>query len=99
MISFALGELGIKDYDYLYEMTMSEFNIRFFSYIRQQKERQFLFREVAWASLIGSHSNPKKLPKTKERFWSIFEDTEKKDFTEQVNALKKAIENYNNGRN
>ena len=65
-----LGELGLS-LDYLYSMTMAEFNIRLFAFTRMTKNREKLFREVAFASLIGSHQNAKKLPKNRESYWKI----------------------------
>ena len=70
MISFALGELNCS-LQYLYTMTMAEFNIRLFSFNRQAERQDMLFREVSYYSMIGSHLNPKKLPKTKQQFWAL----------------------------
>jgi hypothetical protein len=52
-------------------MTMAEFNIRLFSFKRLERNKEVLFREVAWQSLVGSHLDPKKLPKNKQKFWKI----------------------------
>lgn len=52
-------------------MTWAEFQIRAFAYNRMQDREDLRFREVAWASLIGFHADPKKLPKTKNGFWQI----------------------------
>jgi len=52
-------------------MTWAEFQIRAFAYRRMQERKELLAREGAWASLIGSHYNPKKLPKSKDKFWQI----------------------------
>lgn len=52
-------------------MTWAEFQIRAFAYRRMQEKKELLAREVAWASLIGSHYNPKNLPKSKDKFWRI----------------------------
>lgn len=58
-------------YQYLYTMTMAEFNIRLFSFNRQREYNEMLFREVSYYSMIGSHLNPKKIPKSKQQFWSL----------------------------
>jgi len=52
-------------------MTWAEFQIRVFAYRRMQEREELLTREIAWNALIGSHSDPKRLPKTKNKFWQI----------------------------
>jgi len=52
-------------------MTWAEFQIRAFAYNRTSQHKEELYREVAWSALIGTHLNPKKLPKTKDIFWKI----------------------------
>ena len=49
-------------------MTWSEFLIRQHAYHRIEKNEWYKIREIAYASLIGSHIDPKKLPKSKEKF-------------------------------
>ena len=49
-------------------MTWAEFLIRQHAYHRIQKNEWYKIREIAYASLIGSHIDPKKLPKSKEKF-------------------------------
>tara|TARA_R110000803_G_scaffold63443_1_gene124108 strand:- start:6531 stop:6788 length:258 start_codon:yes stop_codon:yes gene_type:complete len=49
-------------------MTWAEFRIRSYAYQRMQKTEWFKIRELAWASTIGPHLDPKKLPKSKEAF-------------------------------
>jgi len=56
---------------YVNEMTWAEFQIRAYGYKRMQEKEDLRAREIAWNSLIGNHVNPKKLPKTKDKFWSI----------------------------
>lgn len=100
MISFALGELNCS-LQYLYTMTMAEFNIRLFSFNRQAERQDMLFREVSYYSMIGSHLNPKKLPKTKQQFWAL--PSEQTMNKERMNRMKEAIikarEQYNNRNN
>lgn len=52
-------------------MTWAEFCIRLFAYKRIDKNNWFKLRELMWVSLIGSHINPKKLPRSKERFMPL----------------------------
>lgn len=52
-------------------MTWAEFQIRAFAYWRCEERHDLRAREIAWTSLIGSHYNPKKLPKTKDKFWPV----------------------------
>jgi len=54
-------------------MTFAEFQIRAFAYNRIEEKKDLRTREIAWASLIGSHLDPKKLPKSKDAFWQIGE--------------------------
>ena len=49
-------------------MTWAEFLIRQHAYHRIEKNEWYKIREMAFASLIGSHIDPKKLPKSKEKF-------------------------------
>ena len=49
-------------------MTWAEFLIRQHAYHRIEKNEWYKIREMAYASLIGSHIDPKKLPKSKEKF-------------------------------
>ena len=75
-------------------MTWAEFQIRAFAYRRMQEKKELLAREVAWSALIGSHYNPKKLPKTKEKFWSIGKKKQSKRDESMQNAIKQAQEDY-----
>jgi hypothetical protein len=52
-------------------MTWAEFCLRHFSYRRQNLEDWQKVREIAWNSLIGSHYNPKKLPKSIRAFMPL----------------------------
>ena len=49
-------------------MTWAEFRIRLYAYKRLELKEWQKVREIAWNGLIGSHVNPKKLPKSKEAF-------------------------------
>ena len=52
-------------------MTWAEFQIRAYAFNRMEQRKDLRAREIAWASLISFHSDPKKLPKTKDKFWQI----------------------------
>jgi hypothetical protein len=52
-------------------MSWSEFCLRRFAYNRQDLNDWKKVREVAWSSLIGSHYNPKKLPKNIKAFMPL----------------------------
>ena len=74
-------------------MTWAEFQIKAFAYNRMQDREDLRAREIAWASLVAPHINPKKLPKNKERFWSIGKKTS--NVTESMmDAMRKAKEQY-----
>lgn len=75
-------------------MTWAEFNLRRIAYFRMQEQEDLRAREIAWSALIGSHYNPKKLPKTKDKFWQIGEI--KKPYVDESmrEAIRKAQEDY-----
>ena len=68
VISFALGELKCPSLSFVYDMTWAEFCIRQYAYRRMDKHSWYKVREIAYSAMIGSHIDPKKLPKTKEKF-------------------------------
>jgi hypothetical protein len=74
-------------------MTWAEFQIRSFAYRRMQEREEVLTREVAWNSLIGSHYNPKKLPKSRDKFWRIGNKKSVSD-DRMKEAIKKAQDEY-----
>jgi hypothetical protein len=86
-------------------MTWAEFQIRLFAYNRIQKMEWLKLRELAWASLIGSHYDPKKLPKSKDSFMPLDNDKVKQQgITDiQKEAFLKATKQYltiaNNAKN
>ena len=88
----SLGELGCPSLEYFYNMTWAEFRIRLFAYQRVEKRDWYKVREIAYASLIGPHCDPKKLPKTKESFMPMNEKSGvSKSMIEQ---MKKAQAQY-----
>jgi hypothetical protein len=52
-------------------MCFAEFQIRLFAYKRVQLREWEKVRFMAWSSTIGSHQDPKKLPKTIEKFMPL----------------------------
>tara|TARA_R110000803_G_scaffold23069_5_gene56872 strand:+ start:4613 stop:4906 length:294 start_codon:yes stop_codon:yes gene_type:complete len=95
-VSFCLGEFGLS-FDYLYTMTMAEFNIRYFALNRIEEKNDLRTREISYSSLTGSHLDPKKLPKNKKEYWSIGADNiiEKGRIDKMKQAILKAQQDYN----
>ena len=82
-------------------MTMAEFNIRLFAFRRMTRDKEMLFREVGYSSLVGNHYDPKKLPKSKQEYWRI--GHEKKIDIDNRKALaqmmRDKITQYKNNKN
>ena len=88
-------ELKCPSYSYVSDMTWAEFQIRSFGYKRIQEKEELLTREIAWNALVAPHSDPKKIPKTKDKFWQIGE--KKSSVTDEMKArIKKAQNEYFN---
>lgn len=75
-------------------MTWAEFQIRLFAYNRMQKNEWFKIRELAWASLVGSHQDPKKMPKSKEAFMPLDSKPKRGVSDAQKEAFKLAMQQY-----
>lgn len=75
---------------------MAEFNIRLFAFKRMTKDKEYLFREVAYYGMIGSHMDVKKIPKTKQKFWSIGADNiiDKEQLEQNKKAMIEAYKQY-----
>ena len=86
-------ELNCPSYDYVSDMTWAEFQIRAYGYNRTQEKEDLRAREIAWASLIGFNADPKKLPKTKEKFWQIGKKVVAVN-TRMQDAIKQAQDDY-----
>ena len=71
---------------------MAEFNIRLFSFNRMRQFDELMFREVAYYATVGPHLNPKKLPKDKQTFWKIGQESNNKEKIRE--AMIKAMEEY-----
>jgi hypothetical protein len=82
-------------------MTWAEFLIRQHAYHRIEKNEWYKIREIAYAALIGSHSDPNKLPKSKEKFMPLDGDgSGVKTISETSReAMRKALIEYNNKLN
>jgi len=91
----SIGELGCPSLNYVYDMSWAEYLIRLYSFNRQRKQRLLEVREIAYASIVGPHQNPKKIP-SKEKFMPL-EDRKHNEPTELMKErMSKAIEEYHN---
>lgn len=77
-------------------MTFAEFQIRLFAYKRMELREWEKVRQIAWSAFIAPHQDPKKLPKTIDRFMSLGENTKKEVSTEQKENFLKAYKEYLN---
>jgi len=88
----ALCEFGVPSLQAVYDMTWAEFRIRLYGYNRQQEKQWLKVREVAYASIVGPHLDPKKLP-TKDKFMPIGKG--KSTVTERMkDRMHQAIKEY-----
>ncbi len=55
----------------VYDMTFAEFQIRLFAYKRMQLREWEKVRQISWSAYIGSHQDPKTMPKTIDKFMSL----------------------------
>jgi len=76
-------------------MTWAEFCIRSYGNRKKDHDVWFKVREVAYASLIGPHMNPKKLPKSREAFMPLRLESIKPATDSAKELLMKKIEEYN----
>ena len=70
MVAFACGELGLRLEEF-YEMPWCEFLIKSYAYNRMQEEKLRHTRLIAYSAQIGSHLDPKKLPRSIDQFMQI----------------------------
>jgi hypothetical protein len=82
----------------VYMMSWREFQLRSFGYKRKDRQDWLKVREVAYSSLVGSHLDPKKLPKTKEKFLPLGMEQQKRVSDEQKENFLKAFRKYQNER-
>ncbi len=55
----------------VYDMTYAEFQIRLFAYRRMELREWEKVRQIAWSAFIAPHQDPKKLPKTIDKFMNL----------------------------
>jgi hypothetical protein len=75
-------------------MTWAEFLIRQHAYRRIQKNDWYKVREIAYSSLIGSHIDPKKLPKSKDKFIPLDDEKDNTLNPKQMMQILKATKQY-----
>lgn len=91
MVSVCLGELGITSFDYLYTMTMTEFNLRFFAYNRQQQGEWLKISELSRHIIWGDVDKNKK---NLEKIRLNYVNKEKPTLNEkQIDLFRKALKN------
>jgi len=70
--------------DDVYNMTFAEFQIRLFAYKRMQLREWEKVRQISWSAFIGSHQDPKKMPKSIDKFMKLDgSDSSKSKVTEE----------------
>lgn len=80
---------------------MAEFNIRLFAFRRMTRDKEMLFREVAWASVKAPHMSYKDVPKSKQQYWQI-EHEKKIDIDERkalAEMMRTKIKQYKQSKN
>lgn len=89
---------------HVYDMSFAEFQIRLFAYKRVQEREWEKTRYIAFHAMIGSHSDPKRLPKSLHQFMPLnidgkqkinINDRQKEAFLE---ATKQYLIQAENGR-
>lgn len=85
----------------VYDMTFAEFQIRLFAYKRIQLREWEKVRQIAWSATIGSHQDPKKLPKTIDKFMDLGNKKVSKGVSneQKANFLKVYKEYLNQSKN
>ena len=79
-----LGELKCPSLEYVYDMTWAEFCIRLFAFRRQEKKSLYDLRFLAYTTLRAPYQDPKKIPKTIEKFLPMGDSK-----TNEINDLMK----------
>ena len=81
--------------DDVYNMTFAEFQIRLFAYKRMQLREWEKVRQISWSAFIGSHQDPKKMPKTIDKFMKLDSGVEKTSVSDaQKERFKNAYSEY-----
>jgi len=101
VVAFACGELGLRLEEF-YEMPWCEFLIKSYAYSRMQEEKLRHTRLIAYSAQIGSHLDPKKLPRSIDQFMRIGseENSDNSDknakFDDMKELFKKRMQEYKN---
>ena len=79
-------------------MTFAEFQIRLFAYKRMELREWEKVRQIAWSAFIAPHQDPKKLPKTIDKFMNLggSNNTNRGVGIEQKENFLKAYKEYLN---
>ena len=99
VVAFACGELGLRLEEF-YEMPWCEFLIKSYAYSRMQEEKLRHTRLIAYSAQIGSHLDPKKLPRSIDQFMPIGNEknarkSNKNDnFDDMKELFKKRMQEY-----
>ena len=76
-------------------MTFAEFQIRLFAYKRMQLREWEKVRQISWSAFIGSHQDPKKMPKTIDKFMRLDNGEAKPSVSEvQKERFRNAYSEY-----
>ena len=103
VVAFACGELGLRLEEF-YEMPWCEFLIKSYAYSRMQEEKLRHTRLIAYSAQIGSHLDPKKLPRSIDQFMPIGneknarESNKNDNFDDMKELFKKRMQEYKSQR-
>ena len=76
-------------------MSFAEFQIRLFAWSRMQERDWEKVRILAWYSMVGSHMDPKKMPKTLTSFMSLGIDKKESIITDaHKQRYLEAVQDY-----
>lgn len=101
VVAFACGELGLRLEEF-YEMPWCEFLIKSYAYNRMQEEKLRHTRLIAYSAQIGSHLDPKKLPRSIDQFMPIGSEKSARKSNKNVisddmkELFKKRMQEYKN---
>lgn len=71
----------------VYDMSFAEFQIRLFAWKRVEERAWEKVRIMAWYALVGSHQDPKKLPKSISQFMKLsFDDKKRSQISDEMKA-------------
>ena len=99
VVAFACGELGLRLEEF-FDMPWCEFLIKSYAYSRMQEEKLRHTRLIAYSSQIGSHLDPKKLPRSIDQFMRIgsekdsVKSNKNAKFDDMKELFKKRMQEY-----